>query len=63
MLTKIDWYGDTWFNYLQVRRFLEEWDEMGKSANSSEQITLIEGVRRLAVQCQKDRGLLRFIGD
>ena len=61
VLAKIDWYGDTYFNYLQIKDLLEEWDQL--VAETSEEIALIDGVRRLAVGCQKDRGLLRFIGD
>jgi hypothetical protein len=63
LLAKIDWYGDTYFNYLQLRRFLEEWDELGQRAQTSEENDLVEGVKRLARRCQQDRSLLRFIGD
>lgn len=63
LLTKIDWYGDTYFNYLQLKRFLAEWDELGQSAQTPEEKELVTGVRRIAQRCQKDRGLLRFIGD
>ena len=63
VLAKIDWYGDTYFNYLQIKRFLEEWDQLEQRAESSEEKALIVAVRRLAVRCQNDRGLLRFIGD
>jgi hypothetical protein len=63
VLAKIDWYGDTYFNYLQVKRFLEEWDQLGHSAKSPEEKGLIVGVWRLAVRCRNDRLLLRFIGD
>jgi hypothetical protein len=63
VLGKIDWYGDTYFNYLQAKRFLEEWDQLKQHAESSEEKTLIVSVRQLAVRCQNDRALLRFIGD
>ena len=63
VLAKIDWYGDTYFNYLQAKRFLEEWDQLKQHAESSEEKTLIASVRQLAVRCQNDRALLRFIGD
>jgi hypothetical protein len=63
LLAKIDWYGDTYFNYLQVRRFLEEWDELVQRAQTSEERELVEGVKRLARRCRQDRNLLRFIGD
>jgi hypothetical protein len=63
LLAKIDWYGDTYFNYLQIKEFLEEWDKLEQRATSPEEKALIDGVRRLAMQSAKDRGLLRFIGD
>ena len=63
VLAKIDWYGDTYFNYLQAKRFLEEWDQLKQHAESSEEKTLIVSVRQLAVRSQNDRALLRFIGD
>jgi hypothetical protein len=63
VLAKIDWYGDTYFNYLQIKRFLEEWGQLEQRAESSEEKYLINGVRQLAVRCQNDRALLRFIGD
>lgn len=63
MLTKVDWYGDTYFNYLQVKRFLEEWGQLQQRAETPEEKELVDGVRRLATQCKKDRTLLRFVGD
>lgn len=66
MLSKVDWYGDTYFNYLQMKRFLAEWDEMAGRAKTPEERGLISGVRKLAVRCREDRGnvnVLRFIGD
>ena len=63
VLAKIDWYGDTYFNYLQMKLFLEEWDQLEQRAESAEEKVLIVALRRLAVRCQNDRGLLRFIGD
>jgi hypothetical protein len=63
VLAKIDWYGDTYFNYLQVKRFLEEWDQLEQRAESPEEKALLVGVRQPAVRCRSDRNLLRFIGD
>lgn len=63
LLAKIDWYGDTYFNYLQIKRFLEEWGRLQQRARTPEENELVEGVRRLAMRCQHDRSLLRFIGD
>ena len=28
VLAKIDWYGDTYFNHLQIGRFPREWDQL-----------------------------------
>jgi hypothetical protein len=63
VLAKIDWYGDTYFNYLQINRFLEEWDQMQQRAETPEENELIDEVRRLANRCREEHGLLRFIGD
>jgi hypothetical protein len=63
VLAKIDWYGDTYFNYLQVERLLEEWDQLEQRAESPEEKALLVGVRQLAVRCRNDRALLQFIGD
>jgi hypothetical protein len=63
VLAKIDWYGDTCFNYLQVKRFLEEWDQLEQRAESAEEKALIVSVRQVAMRCANDRALLRFIGD
>jgi hypothetical protein len=63
LLAKIDWYGDTYFNYLQLARFLEEWDQLKQRARTPDENKLIEEVRRLAEKCQENRNILRFIGD
>jgi hypothetical protein len=63
LVAKIDWYGDTYFNYLQMKRFLVEWDWLATRARTPEEQALIAAVRNLAVRCQKDRDILRFIGD
>ena len=63
ILDKIDWYGDTYFNYLQMKRFLAEWEQLAHRAQAPEEQALGVGVRTLAMRCQKDRSLLRFIGD
>ncbi len=63
LLARIDWYGDTYFNYLQMRQFLCEWDELANRAQTPEERALLSGVRNLASRCQKDRNILRFVGD
>jgi hypothetical protein len=63
LLTKIDWYDDTYFNYLQMKIFLKEWDKLAKEVRTPEEPNLIEAIRLLAVRCQSERLLLGFIGD
>jgi hypothetical protein len=62
-LAKIDWYGDTYFNYLQIPGLLAELDELGRRASTGEESTLIVAISELAVRCSQKRFLLRFIGD
>lgn len=63
VLAKIDWYGDTYFNYLQMKRFLTEWQQLVERAQTPEEQALVTAVRGLALRCQSDRNMLRFIGD
>jgi hypothetical protein len=63
LLTKIDWYGDTFFNYLQMKRFLAEWGSLAARARTTDEQNLLASVRSLAMRCQKDRGILKFTGD
>jgi hypothetical protein len=63
LLAKIDWYGDTYFNYLQLKLFLQEWDQLEQRAKAADELEIVDAVRRLARQCREDRTLLRFIGD
>lgn len=64
MLGSIDWYGDTVFNSVQMRRFIPEWDELAGRASLPEQNELISAIRKLAVRCESAVHLyLKFIGD
>jgi hypothetical protein len=63
LLSKIDWYGDTYFNYLQLEGFLREWDQLAKRAETRQENDLVDGIKILAKRCQNERNLLRFIGD
>lgn len=64
LLGWVDWYADTSFNHLQMKRFLAEWDELAERAETPEEQELIAHVRKLAVRCQNDLLLhLKFIGD
>jgi hypothetical protein len=63
LLSKVDWYGDTYFNHLQMKIFLKEWDDLAKRVRDPEELSLVYAVRQMAVRCQSERQLLRFIGD
>jgi hypothetical protein len=63
LLDKIDWYGDTYFNYLQMRQFLIEWNRLLPKTSNPEEAALIQNIEKLAVRCQNERDILRFIGD
>jgi len=64
MLGWIDWYGNTIFNRVQMKRFLEEWGHLAQRAETPEQKGLLASVRKLAVRCQDElHAYLWFIGD
>jgi hypothetical protein len=63
LLSKIDWYGETYFNYLQMKQFLGEWKELLARARTSEEKALISCVRDMARRCRKTRDVLTFVGD
>ncbi len=44
MLSSLDPYGDTTFNYLQMRRFLQEWTEVSTKAQSPEERDLFSKI-------------------
>ncbi len=59
----IDWYGSTFFNYLQMEPFLREWQKLYSVTISNEEKELLSRIEKLARRCQAERLLLRFIGD
>ena len=60
----VDWYGDTWFNRLQIEQFLLEWDMISSKAATAEEIQLLAQIKGLAQRCQKEPHLcLKFYGD
>ena len=64
LLAEIDWYGNTTFNRLQMRRFRAEWETLAKHAMSAEEAKLVAEVDELAERCEGGMHLyLKFIGD
>ena len=51
MMGSIDWYGNTSFNHLQMRRFFTEWDQLVGRAQIVEVKDFLSQVRELAVRC------------
>jgi hypothetical protein len=61
LLGYIDPYGDTFFNRVQMKDFLADWDRLNPSSEQREQWKL---VRNMATRCRDEAHLyLRFIGD
>lgn len=64
MLSWIDWYGNTAFNHLQMKRFLADWDQLIPRVQSPEATKIVAKIRELAVRCSNERTFhLKFIGD
>lgn len=63
-LSRIDWYGDTVFNYLQAPQFLSEWETLVSHDHDSETERVITGIRNLAERLREGRHVyLKFYGD
>lgn len=64
MLGWIDWYGNTMFNHVQMKRFLAEWDGLSERVSEPEGKALLASIRDLAERCQVEGTLyLWFNGD
>jgi len=63
-LRYIDLYGDTVFNQLQTRPFLQEWKRIHKRAKTDEERDLVDEIERLARACAAEpHRHLKFYGD
>jgi hypothetical protein len=47
-VSRIDWYGDTSFNYLQAPQLLAEWQTLELAKNDPETARELDGIRMLA---------------
>src|SRR5689334_13549659 len=60
----IDPYGDTTFNNLQMRGFLNEWAVVARRATTPDEHSLVDYVEKLARRCRDEVHVyLKFIGD
>jgi hypothetical protein len=63
-LRYIDPHGDTIFNTLQMKPFLEEWDRFSQMATTDSEREAMDKVKQMALKCRDSVGLyLKFIGD
>jgi hypothetical protein len=63
-LSRIDWYGDTVFNYLQAPQLLAEWETLETKEGDAETGRVLDGVRKLAELLRDERHTyLKFYGD
>ena len=64
MLRRVDPYGKTVFNHLQMEPLLEEWERLRDRARDDSQREAWEKVKEMAKACSDDRDLyLRFVGN
>jgi hypothetical protein len=64
LLEGIDPYGDTVFNGLQMKRFINEWDTLENGAKIASQVEKWSAVKRLCLRCQSEvHTYIRFVGD
>jgi hypothetical protein len=64
LVNYIDWYGNTFFNSLQMPRFLDEWARLREAATAEGAADLHEKVAAMAARCAEDVHLyLKFQGD
>lgn len=63
-LRYLDLFGDTVFNQLQMRPFLEDWQRVRHRAKTDEERMLVDEVQRLARRCAAEpHRYLKFYGD
>ena len=63
-LSRIDWYGDTVFNYLQAPQLLTEWQTLESEKRDPETVRVLDGIRKLAERLREERHVyLKFYGD
>jgi hypothetical protein len=65
ILRRIDPYGDSIFNHLQIDLFLSEWDRAESFRRSEAERTIHNEIRELAMRCRREQEdvLLLFDGD
>jgi hypothetical protein len=63
-LSRIDWYGNTVFNYLQAPQLLAEWRTLESRKRDPETQRVLDGIRKLAKRLGEERHVyLKFYGD
>jgi len=62
-LSAVDQYADTFFNYIQIDRLLEEWSQLYRPNLSENERMTLQEVERLARRARDERLILKFVGD
>ncbi len=63
-ISTIDWYGDTVFNHLQIKQFLEEWRRLEPDASKPTDTALLKAIENIAMRVANEHHLyLKFYGD
>lgn len=63
-LNRIDWYGDTTFNRLQIADFRQELERLIKGSAASNELALLKRISHFAARCQSEPHLyVKFYGD
>ena len=64
MLASIDWYGNTTFNRMQLRRFLVEWETLYDKTSTLEERALLDAIKQLSEKALEHvHHCMVFIGD
>src|SRR5215472_14454817 len=63
-LNRIDWYGDTTFNSMQMKDVRDELEKVLKTVKAPEEISLLKKIMELIANIHdKPHQYLKFIGD
>jgi hypothetical protein len=64
LLAQIDWYGNTFFNRLQMPLLLSALRELAQQSKNDEETKLVQAITALAERSKGDVHLyIKFIGD
>jgi hypothetical protein len=63
-LNRIDWYGDTTFNRMQMKDVREEFEKVVKTVKAPEELSLLNKIMEFIANIEDEpHQYLKFIGD